>query len=356
MKRIGLAAVCGWFWAWTALAAGPSAARQFGAEVADAVERVMPAVVVVRTEATVYHPARDMFFGTLYGIPERLAGQGSGVIVRPDGYVLTSHHVIAGAEQVEVVLDDGTKYPADLVGRDPLTDLAVLKIKAPAETKFTAIEPGDSDALRVGEFVIAVGSPFSLDSSVTLGIVSQKGRSVGRLPYEDFIQTDASINPGNSGGPLVDVDGRMVGINAMIQTGGPMVQGSIGIGFAVPVNLAMRVAEQLIERGEVERPWIGIQMGEVDDSPLARRSVRREAGVRVLEVFNNTPASRVGMAEGDLIIKVNGVAVATPRAVQREIFKRRAGETITLEVQREDKAMAFEIVTDTMPDFTQRAP
>lgn len=337
-------------------AAGPSAARQFGTEVADAVERVMPAVVVVRTESTVYHPARDMFFGTLYGIPERLAGQGSGVIIRPEGYVLTSHHVIAGAQQVEVVLDDGTKYPADLVGRDPLTDLAVLKIKAPDGAKLTAVEAGDSDALRVGEFVIAVGSPFSLDSSVTLGIVSQKGRSVGRLPYEDFIQTDASINPGNSGGPLVDVDGRMVGINAMIQTAGPLGQGSIGIGFAVPVNLAMRVAEQLIERGEVERPWIGIQMGEGTDSPLARRSARRDSGVRVIEVFNNTPASRVGLAEGDLILKVNGVAVATPRAVQREIFKRRAGETITMEVQREDKDMTFEIVTESMPDFTQRAP
>lgn len=356
MKRQWLAAGCVLSWALAAGAAGPSAVRQFGAAVADAVERVMPAVVVVRTEATVYHPARDMFFGTLYGIPERLAGQGSGVIVRPAGYVLTSHHVIAGAEQVEVVLDDGTKYPADLVGRDPLTDLAVLKIKAPPGTEFAVVEAGDSDALRVGEFVIAVGSPFSLDSSVTLGIVSQKGRSVGRLPYEDFIQTDASINPGNSGGPLVDVDGRMVGINAMIQTGGPMAQGSIGIGFAVPANLAMRVAEQLIERGEVERPWIGIQMGEVGDSPLARRSDRRTAGVRVLEVFSNTPASRVGLAEGDLIVKVNGAAVATPRAVQREIFKRRAGETITLEVQREDKGLSFEIITESMPDFTQHSP
>jgi S1-C subfamily serine protease len=337
-------------------AAGPSVARQLGDAVADAVDRVMPAVVVIRTESVVYHAAQDVFFGTLYGIPERLAGQGSGVIIRSDGHVLTSHHVIDRAEEIEVVLDDGTKYPADLVGRDPMTDLAMLKIRAPQGTTFPTIEAGDSDRLRIGEFVIAIGSPFSLNSSVTLGIVSQKGRSVGRLPYEDFIQTDASINPGNSGGPLVDLDGRMVGINAMIQTGSPLVQGSVGIGFAVPANLAMRIADQLVEHRVVDRPWLGVQLQEMEARPLPGRGATREPGVRIGEIFNHTPAARVGLAEGDVILKVNGVPVSNPRAVQREVFKCRVGDAVKLDLRRGEKEVVFEVLTDRMPDFTQPVP
>lgn len=199
--------------------ASPGVARQLGREIAAAVEKVMPAVVVVRTEAVLYLVAQDRFRGWLYEIPRRLAGQGSGVIFRPDGHILTCHHVVDGAQQIEVALHNGTLYPARLVGSDPESDLAVLKIEPPPGG-FPTVEAADSDAVRIGEFAIAVGSPFSLASSVTLGIVSQKGRSVGLLPYEDFIQTDASINPGNSGGPLVDVDGRLIGINDAITTAG----------------------------------------------------------------------------------------------------------------------------------------
>ena len=343
----------GMAWTCSAPAVSPSVARQMGNALADAVERVMPSVVVIRTEAVVMHPARDVFFGRTYGIPELLAGQGSGVIIRPDGHVLTSHHVIDRAEEIEVVLNDGTKYPAALVGRDPQTDLAVLKIKAPNGTVFTAIEPGDSDALRVGEFVIAVGSPFSLDSSVTLGIVSQKGRSVGRLPYEDFIQTDASINPGNSGGPLVDVEGRMVGLNAMIQTGGPLARGSIGIGFAVPANLAMRVANQLIEQGRVERPWLGIQLGEMPADEPDRKGGRSSAGVLVGDVYARTPAEQGGLRPGDVIVRVNGVAVNSPKAVQREVLKARVGDPVKLDIRRGDHSLEFELVTGLMPDFSR---
>ncbi|MBU1692333.1 MAG: trypsin-like peptidase domain-containing protein [Verrucomicrobia bacterium] len=358
MKRIWPVLVFAWWLSAVsaAWAASPSVARQLGDTIADAVERVMPSVVVIRTESVVYRAAQDVFFGTLYGIPERLAGQGSGVIIRSDGHVLTSHHVIDRAEEIDVVLDDGTKYPADLVGRDPMTDLAVLKIRAPRGAKFTAIEAGDSDSLRVGEFVVAMGSPFSLNSSVTLGIVSQKGRSVGRLPYEDFIQTDASINPGNSGGPLVDMDGRMVGINAMIQTGSPFVQGNIGIGFAVPANLAMRIADQLMEHRVVDRPWLGVQLQDMETASVPGRGTSREPGVRIGEVFNNTPAARVGLAEGDVLLKVNGVPVSSPPAVQREVFKSRVGEAVKLELRRGDKEVVFEVITDRMPDFTQAAP
>jgi serine protease Do len=342
-------------WAVTADAASPNIARQLGNAFADAVERVMPSVVVIRTEGTVYHAARDLFFGDVYGIPEKLMGQGSGVIISRDGHVLTSNHVIENADEIEVVLHDGTKYPAKLVGRDPRTDLAVLKINAPDGAGFTAVEPGDSDAVRVGEFAIAIGSPFSLNSSVTVGIVSQKGRSVGVLPYEDFIQTDASINVGNSGGPLVDVDGRMIGINAVIQTESPYSRGSIGIGFAVPANVAMRVAKAIIQSGGVDRPWLGVQLMDLEhlsnELPADRLS-----GAAVGEVFGNTPAAKCGLRAGDIITAVDETPVTNVRAVQRAIFKREVGETVKLNVRRGEKDILFEIVTERMPDVGESEP
>jgi len=329
-------------------AESPNVARAFGHAVADAVDKAMPAVVVVRTEAVVYHQARAFPLGPVYGIPERLAGQGSGVIISRDGHVLTSHHVIRNAGQIQVALHDGTLYPATLVGSDPLTDLAVLQIEAPGEAGFTPIEVADSDAVRIGEFAIAIGSPFSLNSSVTLGVVSQKGRSVGVLPYEDFIQTDAPINPGNSGGPLVDVDGRMVGINAVIQTGGPYARGNIGIGFAVPANLAMRIADSLIRTGRAERPWLGIRLRDIINTP---GSVAGPSGVQVGEVLGNTPAAVGGLKAGDFILSVDNVQVNDSRGVQRAVFKRNLGDPVRLRVMREGREIEFEIVTEAMPDL-----
>ncbi len=331
-------------------AVSANVARELGNAFADAVERVMPSVVVIRTEATVYRAERDMYFGGVYGIPQRLAGQGSGVIVSKDGYILTSNHVIENAEKIEVVLYDGTKYAAKRIGDDPMTDLAVLRILAPTGTLFTAVESGDSDKVRVGEFAIAIGSPFSLNSSVTVGIVSQKGRNVGLLPYEDFIQTDASINPGNSGGPLVDVDGRMVGINSIIQTGGPLSQGNIGIGFAVPVNLAMRVAESLIRSGRVDRPWLGMNLASPD------KEASSEPGVLVAAVFGNTPASRCGVAAGDVIMKVDGHPVFETFDVQRLVFRHRTGEPVKLDVLRNGAPVVFEIISERMPELNRAAP
>ncbi len=343
MRKILLAMAFAFCAATAALAVSANVARELGNAFADAVEKVMPSVVVVRTQSVVVHPARDAWFGTLYGIPERLAGQGSGVILTKDGYVLTSHHVIEDAEQVEVALPDGTKYTALIIGRDAATDLAVLKIQAPDGVTFPPVEIGDSDKLRVGEFAIAIGSPFSLDSSVTVGIVSQKGRSVGLLPYEDFIQTDASINPGNSGGPLVDAEGRMIGINSMIQTGSPYSRGSVGIAFAVPANMAMRVADSIIKTGSADRPWLGMHLTDAD---------RAKPGVLVAEVFGNTPAARCGIRPGDLILTVDGQSVIEPRDVQREVFKRQVGEAVRLDVRRGGQSMQFEIVTEKMPDFS----
>lgn len=319
----------------SASAATPSAAKMFGTAIADVVDRVMPSVVVVRTESRQYRVARDWMFGRMYQIPERLAGQGSGVVISKDGYVLTNGHVIDGAESVEVVLNDGTKLPARIIGADAHTDLAVIKIDAEDRT-FVPVEAGDSDALRVGEFVIALGSPFSLSSSVTLGIVSQKGRSIGLLPFEDFIQTDAAVNKGNSGGPLLDVDGKMVGINTVIQTAG-FSEGNIGISFAVPVNLAMNVADSIIRTGRWERPWIGILMNETDD------------GVRIMEVMADSPAGRGGLLAGDVIRRVDGEPVGTSSEVQKTIFKRKIGSPAALEIDRAGETVTIEITTEAMP-------
>jgi len=345
-------------WAATPAVAGGSALKQFGNEIADMVERVMPSVVVVRTEAVQYYAARDPFRGRWYKIPERLAGQGSGVIIRKEGYVLTSNHVIEDAQHIQVALPDGTQFSARVVGSDPTTDLAVLRIEKAGSRVFAPIEPGDSDKIRIGEFAIAIGSPFTLNSSVTLGIVSQKGRSVGMLPYEDFIQTDASINPGNSGGPLVDVEGKLIGINAIIQTAGPDAQGNIGIGFAVPANLAMRVAGQLVEHGHVERPWFGIQMRELEGDgrgALPRKgkmATTGEAplrGVLVAEVVVNGPAEKAGVHNGDVLTAVDGLPITSAHDVQKIVWMRGTGEALRVELLRDGKKKTVIITTERMP-------
>jgi len=272
-----------------------------------------------------------------------IPGQGSGVIISKDGYVLTSNHVIAGVEAVAVELYGGLVIPAEIVGRDPITDLAVLRMITKEPREFTPIEFGDSAALRVGEFVIAAGAPFSLtqelQSSVTLGIVSQKERSIGLLPYEDFIQTDAPINPGNSGGPLLDVDGRMVGINTLIQKGGRYSEGNIGIGFAVPGNLAKRVSDSIIRTGHVEHPWIGISMLPTED------------GVYIQEVIKSSPAWKAGLRMGDLIRKIDGKKVQDWRSVKRGIFRNDVGDAIRLQIQREDTIRDFDVTLEAMPNI-----
>jgi len=329
------AALCGVFIFGKAIAATPHAAKAFGTAIADVVDKAMPSVVVIRTESRQYRVARDWMFGQMYRIPERLAGQGSGVIITKDGYVLTNNHVIDGAETVEVVMNDGTKLPAKVIGKDEHTDLAVLKITE-ENREFTAMDQGDSDVLRVGEFVIALGSPFSLSSSVTMGVVSQKGRSIGLLPFEDFIQTDAAVNKGNSGGPLLDVEGKLVGINTVIQTAG-FSEGNIGISFAVPVNLAMNVAESIIRTGRWERPWIGILMRETDK------------GVRIMEVMSESPAGRSGLLAGDIIRKVDRKNVDSSSDIQRAIFNRKIGAPAAIEIDRSGETLELEIITETMP-------
>lgn len=314
---------------------GGNPARQFSEAIADAVEKVMPSVVVVRTEVVKYRLKYD-FFGFPYRDPEQLEGEGSGVIINERGYVITSRHVLMGAQQIEVVLNDGAKLPAKLVGHDKITDLAVLQIKTEG-SDCPAVEFGDSDRVRVGEVAIAIGSPFSLQSSVTVGHISQKGRRMQILPYEDFIQTDAAINEGNSGGPLIDVDGRLIGINAAIQT--DAADRAVGIAFAVPSNLAMVIAKSLIKSGKHEWPWVGAVFG------------KSEGRAVVDQVWRDTPAASVGMLPGDVVLEVDGVAVKDGFDVLRIIFNHSVGEELRFSVLRESETKReFNLLLQEIPE------
>jgi serine protease Do len=308
---------------------GINPARQYSDALANAVAKVMPSVVVIRTEKVGYRKVPRDIFGISYDIvPEQLAGAGSGVIIDERGYILTSWHVLKGADSrsLEVVLNNGTKLPVQYIGHDESTDLAVLKIKD-VEALWPTVEWGDSDALRVGEVVIAIGSPFSLQSSVTVGNVSQKGRRIQVLPYEDFIQTDVAINEGNSGGPLIDVDGRLMGINAAILTEA-QVEG-VGIAFAVPSNLAMVIAKSLIEKGKHEWPWVGASFG------IA--GIPGDTQLRVNQVWRDTPAARAGMQVGDIVLEVNGKKIKEESDIFRVIFNHAVGEKVRFLIERNNQ-------------------
>jgi S1-C subfamily serine protease len=321
----------------------PGLARLIGTEIADAVEKALPSVVVVRTKSISSQPARDSLWTYLLSDPRPESGQGSGVIITAEGYILTCNHVVLDAGEIEVILHDGTKYSAELIGRDRESDLAVLKIEGDGG-EFIPLPPADSDLVRVGEFAVAIGAPFALSGSVTIGIVSQKGRSVGLLPYEDFIQTDASINPGNSGGPLIDVDGRLIGINDAITTAGPLSRNNLGIGFAVPSNLAMDIATAIIKEGSYRRPRIGIMLGQLSPA-AARKLLDRNSGVFIDSVFIDSPAKKAGLIPGDIIIKVDDNPVNTIREVQRAVIKHQPDEPVILTINREGEEKTVTVYT-----------
>jgi S1-C subfamily serine protease len=317
-------------------------ARQFSNAIADAVEKVMPSVVVIHTETVEDKVHHDLFGFPMFRVRQHVVGEGSGVIIKESGYVLTSWHLLKGVrqDQIDVVLNDGKRVHAKLVGYDRATDLAVLNIESEGEL-FPAVEFGDSDAVRVGAVAIAIGSPFSLQSSVTVGHVSQKGRQVEILPYEDFIQTDAAINEGNSGGPLIDTDGRLIGINAAIQINA--VERGVGIAFAVPSNLAMVIANSLIETGAHEWPWVGAFFGETAGK-------FEGDGVPVEQVWRDTPAAQAGMQPGDVILKVNGTRVKSEHDIYRIIFNHSVGETLHFTALRnENERLEFELLLQEFP-------
>jgi Do/DeqQ family serine protease len=273
---------------------------------------------------------------------EEARSSGSGVVVDPKGYILTNNHVIENAQDITVRLSDGRKLPAKLVGRDPKSDLAVLKVDA--RGPLPTAELGDSDHLRVGQWAIAIGNPFGLDRTVTVGIVSATARTrVGVTQYENFIQTDASINPGNSGGPLLNLDGRVIGINTAIVAAGQ------GIGFSIPINQAKDVMRQLIAGGRVVRGWLGIAIQDVTDELAGSFGVKEREGVLVADVMKGGPAESAGLRAGDVIVELNGGTIKEVPELQRRVAAVAPGQTVRLTVVRDRKPVRLSVRIAEMP-------
>jgi serine protease Do len=323
-------------------------------------EAVKPAVINVsaRTKAA---PARgpreerpgDEFFKRFFpDTPERSPrrGLGSGVIVDPSGIALTNAHVVEDAATIEIVTIDGSKHPAKVLGLDKKTDLAVLQIEGGAK-KYPFVSLGDSDEAQVGDWVIAVGSPFGLQATVTSGIISAKARQIGAGPYDDFIQTDAAINPGNSGGPLVNMRGEVIGINTAIVSGGS------GIGFAIPSNLAKRVASELRTSGKVTRGYLGVSLQPLSPDLAASFGVKEGKGALVADVSADSPAARAGLKSGDVITEFNGKKVEDPSALARAVAVAKPGETGKLTVWRDRQQTTVDVKLGEMPgERTAAAP
>lgn len=304
-------------------------------------EKISPAVVNISTSATIESPVlRDPFFGRLYKRPPRkVSSLGSGVIVDSQrGYVLTNHHVIANADEITVTLFDGRELKATLVGSDDDTDVAVLKVEA---RNLTAAPLADSDKLRVGDFVVAIGNPFSLGHTVTSGIVSGLGRQgLGIEQYENFIQTDAAINPGNSGGALVNLRGELVGINtAIVSPGG---SGNIGIGFAIPINLAASIQQQLVQHGEVRRGALGFSGNDMNRELAEALGVTQHQGVIVTEVSDRSPADRAGIKPYDIIMALNGKPVRNRADLFNQLGLLPVDSTVTLELLRDNRRLTVQ--------------
>jgi serine protease Do len=280
-------------------------------------------------------PFRD-FFGMLpRGEQEpsyKERSLGSGFILDREGYIVTNNHVIDRAEEIQVKLADGREFKATVVGRDPNTDLALIRIKGGSD--LTPLPLGNSDRLDVGTWVVAIGSPFGLEQTVTAGIVSAKGRVIGAGPYDDFIQTDASINPGNSGGPLLNLEGEVVGINTAIIAGGQ------GIGFAIPVNLAREVIPQLKAHGTVTRGWLGVAIQDLTQELARYYGMGDRKGVLVTEVFPGEPADKGGLKARDVILSVDGREVSTSRELSRTVASIPAGKEVAVQVLREGKPLS----------------
>jgi serine protease Do len=323
-------------------------------------EKVSPAVVNISAEKMVeqrgyhdYYPFEDLFRRFFGEIPERRSPQpqktkslGSGFIFRRDGYVLTNNHVVAGADDISVKLPDGSQYKAEVIGLDKDTDIAVLKIEA--GTDLPTVEFGDSDSLRVGEWVVAIGNPFpqlGLDRTVTVGVVSAKGRSnlnfgSEETPnYQNYIQTDASINPGNSGGPLVNIKGEVIGINSAI-TNPTGMSFNIGIGFAIPVNLAKWVIPDLTEKGRVSRGYLGIYFQEIDKNTADALNLPELKGVLVSKVQPDTPADKADIKAGDVIIRFNGEKVEDGPKFRMMVAAAGPGREISLQILRDGKEIS----------------
>ena len=318
---------------------------------ADLAEHVKPVVVNISTTKTFKNrkgfgmpfgrsPFGDDFFDRFFGdIPQREFKQrslGSGFIISNDGYIFTNNHVVEQADKILVKVSDGKEYEAKIIGTDAKTDIALIKIKP--SNSLPVVEIGDSDKVRVGEWVIAIGNPFGLEQTLTAGIISAKGRVIGAGPYDNFIQTDASINPGNSGGPLFSMDGKVIGINTAI-----VAQGQ-GIGFAIPINMAKSILADLKTKGKVTRGWLGISVQDITEDIAKNLNHKDKSGALVSDVFKGDPADRAGIKVGDIIKEINGKAIKDTHELLLTAAALHVGEKMTVKALRDGKEMLFEVV------------
>jgi serine protease Do len=320
--------------------------------IADIAERVGKAVVNIDTKRTVKVsplPFGDLFY-EFFGIRQQELSRevevpaiASGFIVRSDGYVLTNNHVIEGAKEIVVTLADGRKFNGKIMGRDSRNDLAIVKIEA---KNLPAVQLGDSDAIRPGDFAIAIGNPYGLQHTVTAGIISGLARSLDGDPSEAgiYIQTDAAINRGNSGGPLIDIDGRVVGINTAI------IAQAQGLGFAVPVNVAKSVMDDLISGKRLTYPWIGVQLQDLTSELAEYFELREKYGAVVAYVYPDSPAEKAGLEGGDIIIRFGNTEIKNITMLQEEVRKRKAGDKVVIQVWRNKSYMLVTVTLGEMPN------
>ncbi len=350
---------------------GIESLRQSGKAFAEVAKKVSPAVVFIQVEKSVQGPNvqffspfgnggpfGDDFFRHFFGVPKqeglqedqpssgrRVVGQGSGFIISKDGYILTNNHVVGDTEKVTVKLMDGREFTAKTIGTDPHSDVAVIKIDA---DDLPVLPMGDSDALEVGEWVVAIGNPFGLTHTLTAGVVSAKGRSsIGIADYENFIQTDAAINPGNSGGPLVNLDGEAVGMNTAIfsQSGGYM-----GIGFAIPINMAKSIKDQLIQTGEVTRGHLGIVIQDLTPDLAKSFGLENQKGILVAQVSKDSPAEKGGMQQGDVIVEFEGKPVNEIGSFRNQVALKAPGTKSKITVLRHGSRKTLNVTVGRLED------
>jgi Do/DeqQ family serine protease len=340
----------------------PASTAAPGISYADVVSRVSPAVITIhsqlRARAPEQYPFLDdpmfrEFFGDRGRIPQqppqRREGLGSGVIVSPDGYILTNHHVVDGAEQIKVDMNDNRTLDARVIGVDPPSDLALLKVEA---TNLPVLTLGDSDRVRVGDVVLAIGNPLGIGQTVTMGIISAKGRQTGLSSgsFEDFLQTDAPINQGNSGGALVSTNSELVGINSQILSPSG---GSIGIGFAIPSNMARTVMDTLVKNGKVRRGQLGITVGKVTSEVAEKFKLKEQRGLLVAQIQPGSGAERAGIRQGDVVTAFNGTEVNEPNVFRNLVAGTAPGTEVTLTIQRDGREQQVRV---TLGEFTPQVP
>jgi len=347
------------------LAAGPGLARGTPESFADLAEQLMPAVVNIATSQLMQQsdmpempqfpegsPFKE-FFEEFFNQQRQRNGEeptrratslGSGFIIDAAGYVVTNNHVIAEADEITVVLNDDTELKAEVVGRDPKTDLALLKVESEKSLPFVSF--GDSDTVRVGDWVLAIGNPFGFGNTVTAGIISARSRDLEAGPYDDFLQTDAPINRGNSGGPLFNLDGKVIGINTAIFSPSG---GSVGIGFATPARLAEHVIGQLRQSGRVQRGWLGVRIQWVDEDIAEGFGLSEPTGALVASVTAGGPAEQAGIVAGDVIVSFGGKPIPTMRMLPRVVAETDVGKAVKVEIVRQGERLTFDVTLGEMP-------